>query len=95
MILKVRSNKSSFKEVCFQSGFNVILAERTKESTKKDSRNGLGKTTLLEIIHFCLGSSAKRGHGIMVPELDGWIFIVDMLLADIPVTASRSTTYRG
>jgi len=57
MIYSVKSDKSSFKKIDFQPGFNIILAERTKESTKKDSRNGLGKSTLIEIIHFCLGAN--------------------------------------
>ena len=49
MILSVRSNMPSFKAVEFTPGFNVILADRTKESTRGDSRNGLGKTTLLRL----------------------------------------------
>ena len=56
MIHAVRANKSSFHAVEFDAGFNVVLADRAKESTRKDFRNGLGKTTLLEIIHFCLGA---------------------------------------
>jgi uncharacterized protein YydD (DUF2326 family) len=56
MIRKVSANQSSFRTVEFNPGFNIVIAERTKESTRKDSRNGLGKTTLVEIIDFCLGS---------------------------------------
>jgi uncharacterized protein YydD (DUF2326 family) len=32
MIYSVRSDKPSFKTIDFQPGFNVVLAERTKES---------------------------------------------------------------
>lgn len=32
-----------------------ILADRTKDSTKKDTRIGLGKSTLIDVLHFCLG----------------------------------------
>src|SRR5580693_5426941 len=60
-LVRVSSNQPSFREVEFKPGFNVILAERTKDATKKDSRNGLGKSTLIEIISFCLGSKGKRG----------------------------------
>ena len=59
MIYSVRCDKPSFKSIKFNPGFNVILAERTKESTIKDSRNGLGKSTLIEIIHFCLGAKKR------------------------------------
>ena len=54
MIRTLRCNQSSFHKVTFDRGLNVILADRTKEETKKQSRNGLGKSTLLELIHFCL-----------------------------------------
>jgi len=57
MIRSITADKSSFKSIKFENGLNVVLADRTKESTKKDSTNGLGKSTLLEIIHFCLGSN--------------------------------------
>ncbi len=61
MISAVRANKPTFRTVRFQPGLNLILAERTKESTRKDSRNGLGKSTVLEIVQFCLGARATKG----------------------------------
>ena len=61
MIRSVSANQKSFKTVHFEPGFNVVLADRTKDSTKKDTRNGLGKSTLIEIIHFCLGAGARAG----------------------------------
>ena len=64
MITKVRSNMPSFREISFEPGFNVVLADRTKEATKTDSRNGLGKITLLDIIHFCLGSGTRKNQGL-------------------------------
>lgn len=60
MIISVTANKSGFKSVFFQQGLNVILADKTEGSSQKDSRNGVGKTTLLEIIHFCLGGSDNK-----------------------------------
>lgn len=76
MIHSVMSDNQAFKRIDFQKGFNVILAERTKDSTKKDSRNGLGKSTLIEIIHFCLG--ANKGETLGKKELDGWNFTLDL-----------------
>ena len=78
MIHAVRSNMPSFKEVEFQPGFNVVRADRTKESNERDSRNGLGKTTLIEIIHFCLGAQPRRNRGVMVSPLKGWTFTLEM-----------------
>ena len=60
MIHAVRCDHPSFNTVSFKSGFNVVLADKTNQSSIKDSRNGLGKSLLIEIIHFCLGASKTR-----------------------------------
>lgn len=91
MIKAVRSDRASFNEVKFEKGFNIILAERTKESTQRDSRNGLGKTTLIEIIHFCLGASPRPNEGLRVKELEGWTFILDLTLRGKDYTIYRNT----
>ncbi len=91
MIKAVRCDKTSFREVRFKPGFNVILAERIKESSDKDSRNGLGKTTLIEIIHFCLGASTKRNEGLRVKELENWTFILDLTLKGKDYSVYRNT----
>ena len=91
MISSVRSNMPSFKEVEFTPGFNVILADRTKESTRGDSRNGLGKTTLFEIIHFCLGAGTRPNRGLLVAPLKGWTFTVGLQIEDRSLTVTRST----
>ena len=91
MIIAIRCNMPSFKEVEFSPGFNVVLADRTMESTRRDSRNGLGKTTLIEIIHFCLGSQAPRNQGLMVTRLKGWSFTLEVMISDRRLIVTRST----
>lgn len=91
MIVAVRSNMPSFKEVEFGPGFNVVLADRTKEATRRDSRNGLGKTTLIEIIHFCLGGQARRNQGLMVAPLKGWTFTLQIRVNGRELLVTRST----
>src|SRR5271170_6933354 len=86
----IRSNSPTFKTVEFRQGFNVILAERTKESTKKDSRNGLGKSTLIEIISFCLGAKPEKTC-LGCDALSNWSFTLDMELRGHPVSVTRST----
>ncbi len=90
MIHAVRANRESFRTLELSAGFNVVLADRTKESTKKDSRNGLGKTTLVEVIHFCLGASARARQGLRVPALAGW-----ELSLELDVGKRRVTVYRS
>lgn len=92
MIKAIRSDKSSFKNIEFQKGFNVILAERTKEASNKDSRNGLGKTTLIEIIHFCLGGNLNSLNTLKSKELKDWTFIMDLTLRKKDYVVARKTS---
>ncbi len=89
MIHSVSSDKPSFKHVTFKPGFNVVLAERTKESTKRDSRNGLGKSTLVEIIHFCLGGN--KGETLSKPQLNDWSFTVELDIREKRYSVTRNT----
>ena len=90
MIVAVRCNMPSFRAVEFDQGFNVVLADRTKESISTDSRNGLGKTTLIEIIHFCLGSHTRGNQGLVATHLKGWSFSLEMRIDGREFIVTRS-----
>lgn len=89
MIHSITANQPSFRRVDFTPGLNVILADRTEESSRKDTRNGLGKSTLIEIIHFCLGA---RLHGLILatPALEDWVFTMEMSLGGERLTVVRT-----
>jgi uncharacterized protein YydD (DUF2326 family) len=91
MIRAIRCNHTSFKTVEFRPGFNVVLADRTEESGSKDSRNGLGKSTLIEIIHFCLGSTLQKAKGLDSINLRGWAFSLELTLSNQVITVTRNT----
>lgn len=90
MIRQVRASQRSFRNVEFESGLNVVLAHRMESSTQRGSRNGLGKTTLLSIIRFCLGEIRTSKKNLCAEELQGWEFSVDLDIGSDRVTASRS-----
>ncbi len=87
MIHGVSSNKRSFHPVGFSTGLNVVLAERTDTSTQQDTRNGLGKSTLMDIIDFCLGSDGKR---LRIDPLEDWAFTLEITLMENRVKVTRS-----
>jgi len=89
MLKRVSANQSTFKTVTFEPGFNVVLADRAQESDKKDSRNGLGKSTLIEIIHFCLGAGTKKNKGLLVEALKDWEFSLDFEASGQAIVATR------
>lgn len=91
MIHSVSANQPSFHTVSFTSGLNVILAERSEASSEKDTRNGVGKSTLIEIIDFCLGSGSTKGKGLLIEPLEHWAFTLELTLAGNQVKVTRST----
>lgn len=90
MIRSVTADNPKFRDVRFQNGLNVVLASRTDASADLDSRNGLGKSTLLDIIHFCLGS--KRSGTLAKQQLDDWTFTMEFDIDKRPYVVSRSTS---
>lgn len=89
MIISISCDKPSFKTIKFRPDFNVILANRTKESSTKDSRNGLGKSTVVEIIRFCLGLGP--GETLSNPALKDWTFTLDLEIRNRRYSISRNT----
>jgi uncharacterized protein YydD (DUF2326 family) len=90
MINKITSDKKSFRTVSFNAGFNIILADVTEESTILDTRNGVGKSTLIDIIHFCLGSRRSRSKSTLIhPILNEWKFSLYLTIQDRNYTISR------
>ena len=69
MILTIESTLSTFKPVTFHDGLNVLLADRSAESTEKQTRNSAGKTSLIEIIHFLLGADCEKDSLFRLGEL--------------------------
>jgi len=95
MIRSVRANKKGFHTVIFKAGVNLILADRSKSAGDKDTTNALGKSTLIEIIDFCLGNNTPPAKGLRVEALQGWAFTLEMTLAGKDVSITRATDIPG
>lgn len=57
--LKIENGDVVIRDIPFHKGINIIVDE-TKTSSKKESGNNVGKTTVLKLIHYCLGGSGKN-----------------------------------
>jgi uncharacterized protein YydD (DUF2326 family) len=86
----VTANRGGFHTVAFEPGFNVVLATMTEKSKRRDSRNGVGKSTFIEILHWCLGSNVAKGTGIRSDALEEWSFSLDLIVNSRQVRVSRS-----
>ena len=94
MITAVTANVESFKDVTLGNGFNVVLAERTDDESSqtagdRHSTNGSGKTLLLEICQFCLGSDASRTP-LADDHIATWTFSIDLEVRERKLRVSRS-----
>jgi uncharacterized protein YydD (DUF2326 family) len=70
---------------------NVVLADSAEDSQETESTNGLGKTTLLRIIHFCLGGSISRDRVLNHPVLQGVSFGVTIQHDGAEIRIDRKT----
>jgi uncharacterized protein YydD (DUF2326 family) len=89
VIREVHASHPSFHSVIFEPGMNLVLADVTPASGEKDTRNGVGKTSLLEIIHFCLGSSPAKNDTLKHPALSEWSFSLTLDVGPEIVTVRR------
>ena len=90
MIKEISSNNPKFKTISFLQGFNIILADRSMNSTDKDSRNGLGKSSLLNVIHFLLGSNPGKERGLRKSPLNKWTYKMIFTIGDNEVIVERN-----
>ena len=78
-LLRVFSNKN-FKPILFNEHFNVIMAEITDQSSKKDTHN-LGKTSLIHIIDFLMLSKFNKKSVLLSNQFfKGYIFYLEIIL---------------
>lgn len=57
---EVGANDARFKKLTFHAGLNILVADRTAESAQGDSRNSVGKTSLIKVIRYLLGGDLPK-----------------------------------
>lgn len=87
MIRSISANKPEFETIRFQSGFNVVLADRDPSATNQQSRNARGKTSLLLVLNYLLGGSLNADLKPLAD--DEWSFTLTIDLFGYEVAVSR------
>jgi uncharacterized protein YydD (DUF2326 family) len=91
MLHKIYSDLLTFKTVNFHNGLNLILAEKTEKSTHGQTRNGAGKSSLVELINTLLGGSVEKSKGSLIKheELEHNLFGLMLDVGDQKVCIER------
>ena len=90
MIRELKSDLESFKTLTFGPGLNVILADKSPDATDLQSRNGAGKTSLVELVHFLFGADAKPQSIFRSEALSEWTFSASADIGERTCSISRS-----
>jgi uncharacterized protein YydD (DUF2326 family) len=89
MIHLVTSDLPTFKSLQLRPGLNILLADKSAGATDRQTRNGAGKTSLIELIHFVLGADADKSSIFRSDALAEWTFELSIDIGSTRVTAGR------
>ena len=90
MIRRMGSDLESFKTLDFNPGFNVLLADKSEGATDRQSRNGAGKTSFVDTVHFLTGGKAGPDSIFRLDELIKSTFDMQMDVGGDKITVERS-----
>lgn len=90
-IISLKANKESFHDIKFKSGVNIIVGKKENTSKENDSNtyNGVGKSFVIQLVHFCLGSKKIKELEQKLPE---WEFTLEFSIDDKNYSSTRSTS---
>jgi uncharacterized protein YydD (DUF2326 family) len=91
-LISLTANQDSFRPVHFNpTGLSFITAVQKNpgDSDSGKSYNGVGKSLLIALIHFCLGAN-KHGYKSFQEKLPDWSFTLTFLIEGKTYTATRA-----
>ena len=88
-LISLEANKPSFNTVHFNpKGLTLIIGKSTS-TDKNNTYNGVGKSLLIQIVNFCLGSNKIAA---FEQDLSDWEFTLSFKVGEIMFTARRATS---
>ena len=91
MIIELSSDIETFKNLRFNRGLNILLADRHKTSTTRDTRNGTGKTSFIELLHYLWSEKRNSADDFHKPELIGAEYTVRFVEGGEEFSLSRKS----
>ena len=90
MIHRIYSTLPTFKDLDFNPGLNLLLAQKSDGATSRQTRNRAGKTSLIELVHFLTGADAGPGSLLRTKALAESTFGMTFDLSGSETTVERS-----
>lgn len=95
MLHSLSADRADFKRLDFRPGLNIVLATRAdgeaedrSAASRRRSRNGAGKSSIIDLVHFLLGGKAE---GALRSEvLEDWNFYLDLDVRSERLKVERS-----
>jgi uncharacterized protein YydD (DUF2326 family) len=90
-LVKLSSNMNSFHTVKFKDGLNLIVGRQANPDSidKRNTYNGVGKSLIIYLVHFCLGSNKLK---VLEDKIPGWEFQLDIEVDGIDYRLRRATS---
>jgi uncharacterized protein YydD (DUF2326 family) len=89
-LIKLYSDHETFKTVNFnETGLTLIIGSKTSQGS---TYNGVGKSLIVELLHFCLGSKRNAEFEKKIPQ---WEFSLDFKINGEAHVVSRNTSSQG
>ncbi|MFN0054288.1 MAG: ABC-three component system protein [Planctomycetales bacterium] len=90
MIHRIYSDLEGFKELTFHEGLNLVLADKSPGATDRQTRNGAGKSSFVELLHFLTGANCNTDSIFRFDELIAASFGLEFDLGGHRVAVERS-----
>lgn len=90
MIYSLRSSDDRFKTLEFGPGLSILVAEQHSEASETDTRNGVGKSSFVALIHFLLGGNVGKDSIFTSTPLVGDTFTLELDVGKLRRSVSRS-----
>lgn len=86
-LLKLSANMPTFHTIIFNDGLNIILGKQNNKEKRKNTTNGIGKSLIIKLVDFCLGSNARKEWSQVLKD---WIFDLNIQIENKEYCISRS-----
>lgn len=90
-LISLTANKETFHPIYFHDGINIIVGKQITPTNKNDGNtyNGVGKSLILHLIHFCLGARKISSFEEKIPD---WEFTLNFIIDNKNYSCKRSTS---